>query len=463
MRNFTKSLLALALMFVCLGGANAQTPLSLAGGWGTTIEDLNMTGNVVFNFKNGYAAVNLISEAISLADYPSYELILAADAPVDKLQFCIKSDSPTADKNGYSWSGPVNSITPAAFIPEGATTIEEISIQACNVENLGRVEIISFNLIDKDNQKVPTTYVQPASWAADVIAYDATMSFTDGGQWNCGALRGGEGMLLPVTITVNAEAFPENVQLNIATPAQVPNYASVIEDRHEYRGLPAGGTTMSVDIEPVEDDETIKSIEVQHTAKTDPFKIKHLSGTISQYRKITVGSAGFTTFSPKLPINVEGVVTAYAAKYSGGKIVLTPVTKVPAGAGVIIEAAEGNHKAPVVESADALGTINELIVSDGTATGDGTHVFALGKKDDKVGFVKVKSGVIIPAGKAYLYIATPPTSRDFLGFGEDDTTGIESVEQAAKVDNQYFNLAGQRVVQPTKGLYIVNGKKVIIK
>ena len=43
------------------------------------------------------------------------------------------------------------------------------------------------------------------------------------------------------------------------------------------------------------------------------------------------------------------------------------------------------------------------------------------------------------------------------------SNGIEAVEQAVKAYNQYFNLAGQRVTQPTKGLYIVNGKKVIIK
>ena len=73
----------------------------------------------------------------------------------------------------------------------------------------------------------------------------------------------------------------------------------------------------------------------------------------------------------------------------------------------------------------------------------------------------MKSGVTIPAGKAYLTISAG--ARDFIGFDDDDVTSIESVEQAAKVDNQYFNLAGQRVAQPTKGLYIVNGKKVILK
>ena len=178
-------------------------------------------------------------------------------------------------------------------------------------------------------------------------------------------------------------------------------------------------------------------------------------------RLVEVGEAGYSTFSANKAVKMRGV-TAYGAKYDGSKIVLTPVTEIPAGAGVIIEAAEGNYKVPVIESASALGEDNELIVSDGSATSNGTNYFALGKKDAKVGFMKVADGVTIPKGKAYLYIAIPPKSRDFIGF-DDETTGIESVKQQAKADNQYFNIAGQRVAQPTKGLYIVNGKKVIIK
>ena len=140
---------------------------------------------------------------------------------------------------------------------------------------------------------------------------------------------------------------------------------------------------------------------------------------------------------------------------------MTPVTEIPANAGVIIEATEDTYKVPVIESAAPITSVNDLLVSNGSVTADGHH-YALGKKDSIVGFAKVKSGVTIPTGKAYLYIETPPTSRDFIGF-DDETTGIESVKQQAKADNQYFNLAGQRVAQPTKGLYIVNGKKVILK
>ena len=98
---------------------------------------------------------------------------------------------------------------------------------------------------------------------------------------------------------------------------------------------------------------------------------------------------------------------------------------------------------------------------------DGT-IYALGMKSSVVGFYKVADDQSVPAGKAYLVITDPPTTeaRDFIGFGfdDDEPTAIEQIESSkisVKADNQYYNLAGQRVAQPTKGIYIVNGKKVI--
>jgi hypothetical protein len=172
---------------------------------------------------------------------------------------------------------------------------------------------------------------------------------------------------------------------------------------------------------------------------------------------MTIGKSGFATFSNSKAVRMEGV-TAYAAKYTGGKVTLTSVTEVPSGVGVIIEAAEGSYTVPAINSAAVLD--NDLLVSDGSVTGNGT-IYELGEKSGVVGFVKVTSGVAVPAGEAYLVI--PAGDRDFIGFGDDETTDINAVEQATKADNQYFNLAGQRVAQPTKGLYIVNGKKVILK
>ena len=50
-----------------------------------------------------------------------------------------------------------------------------------------------------------------------------------------------------------------------------------------------------------------------------------------------------------------------------------------------------------------------------------------------------------------------------INFG-GNTTGIENAVQREEIkDKSYYDLQGRRVQQPTKGLYIVNGKKVIIK
>ena len=61
--------------------------------------------------------------------------------------------------------------------------------------------------------------------------------------------------------------------------------------------------------------------------------------------------------------------------------------------------------------------------------------------------------------------AATPTARS-LSFDIDEeggTTSINTVQGSGVMVNGYYNLAGQRVAQPTKGLYIVNGKKVVIK
>lgn len=80
-------------------------------------------------------------------------------------------------------------------------------------------------------------------------------------------------------------------------------------------------------------------------------------------------------------------------------------------------------------------------------------------------FRKTTSGTLA-ANKAYLKIPSGGDARalSIVFDDEQETTAIESVTpKAARIDNVYYNLRGQRVAQPTKGLYIVNGKKIVIK
>lgn len=62
----------------------------------------------------------------------------------------------------------------------------------------------------------------------------------------------------------------------------------------------------------------------------------------------------------------------------------------------------------------------------------------------------------------YLDEAENAEARVFIVFG-NDTTGIGDIQHETTGDDRYYNLGGQRVEQPSRGLYIKNGKKVMIK
>ena len=51
----------------------------------------------------------------------------------------------------------------------------------------------------------------------------------------------------------------------------------------------------------------------------------------------------------------------------------------------------------------------------------------------------------------------------FMSLVDNNTTGITAVNHEQTTNNRCFNLAGQRVANPNNGLYIVNGRKVVIK
>ena len=113
-------------------------------------------------------------------------------------------------------------------------------------------------------------------------------------------------------------------------------------------------------------------------------------------------------------------------------------------------------------AADADDVTDNLFVRGtgaAVASVDGSHHnYILSKKSGVVGFYQA-NGKTVATNRAYLQTTTDAARID-LNF--DETTAIETVK-TQQADGQYFNLAGQRVVNPTKGLYIVNGKKVIIK
>jgi hypothetical protein len=81
--------------------------------------------------------------------------------------------------------------------------------------------------------------------------------------------------------------------------------------------------------------------------------------------------------------------------------------------------------------------------------------------DNKAQFVRLAKGTIAPQ-KAFLRVAGGNGANQLNVVFGDETTGIDTIA-ADKTAEGIYNMNGQRVAAPAKGLYIVNGKKVVLK
>lgn len=144
-------------------------------------------------------------------------------------------------------------------------------------------------------------------------------------------------------------------------------------------------------------------------------------------------------------------VTATSAK-------LEEVTKIPANTGFLIKGtANSEIKAPIIKSADAIST-NKLtgVIRSTKFNSEGNYILS----GDK--FIPATKGTI-PANKAYLKgDVVPPSSAKVFTFDFGESTGINEV-QKSETESAIYNLSGMRVSKTQKGVYIMNGRKVIVK
>ena len=165
-------------------------------------------------------------------------------------------------------------------------------------------------------------------------------------------------------------------------------------------------------------------------------------------------------------------LSAYAITgRSGSAITKEAVTGiVPAGTPLLVSGtANTSYTVPVATSAGSAPASNLLKAGDGSAVGyvAGKTRYVLSGDGSTPVFKKLVEGTpaTVPAGKAYLEFNETIDARELTFDFDSETTAISELTNTnlTNYTNEYFNLAGQRVAQPTKGLYIVNGKKVVVK
>ena len=190
------------------------------------------------------------------------------------------------------------------------------------------------------------------------------------------------------------------------------------------------------------------------------------------YSTLTVSDAGWATLYLGATARIPSTVEAYIIKKDGinnGYITLTQVTGVlPANTGIIVKAAAEDYKFFMGETATADVTGNLL---EGTLYNQefDEEAYVLGQIDGVVGLylAEMTDGTWLNnANKAYLPVsALTPAQQTaaFYGFDWDGTTGVEKVE-IRNEKSEIYDLTGRRVEEITApGIYVVNGKKVLVK
>lgn len=198
---------------------------------------------------------------------------------------------------------------------------------------------------------------------------------------------------------------------------------------------------------------------------------------------VTISELGYSTLYAPVALNIpDGVgVTAYTGEYNetASTLTLKEIKDViPANTGVVLKGNAGDYTFTVAEQD---GTVNNGNFIKGTATNILTSsvtddvVYTLQREQKKENGEVVRNeagdivytdnvvfgqytGTILAAGKAYLVL---PEGQKSISIRFEGTTDIEHSEIRNQHSEIIYDLQGRRVLNPTKGIYIVNGKKII--
>lgn len=176
------------------------------------------------------------------------------------------------------------------------------------------------------------------------------------------------------------------------------------------------------------------------------------------------------SFQTELP---DGISAFVVTGYTNGQLQFEFAgTRVPANTGVLLQGVSmlpGNY---IAKTADELGYAWEnpatnLFVAHpeaGNIDVTGRKLYGLYNNNGNPEFRRLTSNGIAPANKAYLDLTDVSNAPSIIPLSFNSTTGISTLATSpSSTSKAIYNLNGQRVNRPTKGLYIINGKKITIK
>lgn len=339
--------------------------------------------------------------------------------------------------------------------------------------------------VSKEGGVTNATMIRQGSWASSVMKWHAVNGVvkaqakdalsTDVSEW-----------LWAIYPKYNAGAFTFNIK-NLATNSYVKANADAEGAGNQVAISNVSLETTGTDFTITENGDYIKlnyknakqtqlCLSVNSENNNDQFLGVYTGGhngdnvsfLVPSYKATITDAKAATLYTP-IAVTIPEGVTAKYVKADGenmgstGKLVYTKLENViPANSAVVLTGEKGDYTFTATTEAGEEVADNVLFgYATETAATDNTGIYALANKTNGVAFYPFV-GKTYKAGKAYLNISGLSASevRFFNIFDEGEETGIESIEtENAKAE--IYDLAGRRVQKAQKGLYIVNGKKVI--
>ena len=203
--------------------------------------------------------------------------------------------------------------------------------------------------------------------------------------------------------------------------------------------------------------------------------------TLQPATALAMNSAGIMTYASPYALDLNNVNAYVVSSYSNtnSTLTLTKVTEAPANTGLLLKAKEDSQKGttvalPLKASAEAIAS-NLLVgvLSSETVVpqtyGDYTN-FILANGKYGIDWYTLSEAGAIGANKAYLQLLTADLTnlaREFTWVYEGETTGIEppTISPEGESTEAWYDLNGRKLngKPTTKGLYIHNGRKVVVK
>lgn len=195
-------------------------------------------------------------------------------------------------------------------------------------------------------------------------------------------------------------------------------------------------------------------------------------------------STYYTTFSNQFSdteLTSDAKIELYNVKVDDGKLVLTMRgdNQVAKGEGVLVKAKSNTTiNVKYLNTTKEKASENQLVampaIGDVVKATSGKRIYRLTYKNNSaktdlgfylasVGETKDGSVVNCVAGKAYLEVPSETSNSKGFGIDNAETTSVDSMPIESEENTIIYNLNGQAVSNPSKGIYIKNNKKFVVK